>query len=40
MIRSRWILAAVASVTMCVFGVAPARAEGDLGRVKHIIILM
>jgi len=40
MLRSRWIHAALASVTICVLGAAPALAEGDLGRVKHIIILM
>jgi phospholipase C len=38
--RSSWMLLAAATATLFVFAAAPVRADGDLGRVKHIIILM
>ena len=40
MFRSGSILPAAAMATIVLFGPAPARADGDLGRVNHIIILM
>ena len=40
MLRSRWIFPASVVVTLSLFAPAPGYADGELGRVKHIIILM
>jgi len=40
MMRPRWTMPAVISAMLLVLGPAPAGADGNLGRAKHIIILM